>query len=157
MNPTISPQSSSPSEMPSVIPSTSPSVSSPTVSPTTSPTQFTLSFCGPQPSLNFVECQQRIQNCANSNLRLKWSGTGSRVRMKVRRRCRNVKVGDGGCQCQSYCGYLTEKVCNRDPLCEWKRTGGVYPRRSCRSGQHKGACFTKGSDTPSGPIELCTL
>lgn len=102
----------SPSMSPSSTPTLRPSTEAPTTSPPTSvPTFIFDPICRPSFRTTARQCQRLIKRCAN-RAPMKWTGKGCRA-------LDGRALGDGGCQCKSYCGYSCEKSCKKDPECYW--------------------------------------
>jgi len=132
--------SKAPSHKPSKAPSHSPS-KTPTHKPTKGPSQSpsgtpSVFACRPQSGLNQEACTKLQTYCAARGVIMKWTGKG----------CGNS--GDGGCQCNHYCGFSCKRSCN----------AGKGPTKQCK--WIDGAChvYNYGTQTkgPKGtPITQC--
>ena len=72
-----------------------------------------VALCGPDFTLTKTQCQRRIYACyIDYGLLLKWTGIGTRFTP-------GKPEGDGGCQCDEYCGYRSRKPCTSDDQCRW--------------------------------------
>jgi hypothetical protein len=90
--------------------------------------------CAPDPGLQKKPCQKLIKKCKNIfGVKMKWTGIGTVLDHQVQ--------GDGGCQCDQYCGYFTADPCNRDDQCIWKN----------------GACYNRASNNIGAPVLQCPL
>jgi hypothetical protein len=90
--------------------------------------------CGPDPGLPVHDCKKLIKKCKNLyGIKMKWTSIGTVIGGQVQ--------GDGGCQCDQYCGFLTKEPCNRDGQCTWKN----------------GACYNEKFDILGTPILNCPL
>lgn len=61
------------------------------------------------------------------------------------------KAGDGGCQCDQYCGYKCKRACNKDKQCYWQ-DGKCYNKETKELGAPMLECMfdTSGEEDYSG-------
>jgi hypothetical protein len=97
-------------------------------------TQVIYNYCYPHYTLNHKQCSQRIKKCSPYGVHMKWTGAGCKDSNKK-------SLGDGGCQCTTYCGYQCPSACNKDKTCYWNSNG---------------YCSHKGSTLPAGPMPICS-
>jgi hypothetical protein len=125
--PTKGPTSKSPTVAPSSIPTLKPTYR-PTIQILSSNHQRPQLLCQPAYGLNRNQCNRLIRFCRQIGKPMKWTGAG----------CKGVH-GDGGCQCNKYCGYVCKETCNRDSSCKFQN----------------GQCIVKETGLPGEPILLC--
>jgi hypothetical protein len=90
--------------------------------------------CEPKYELKRKQCDKLIRKCQNFlGIKMKWTGPGTAVN--------GVNQGDGGCQCDQYCGYQSPEPCRRDPQCSW--IGGM--------------CYNNKFGIPGAPVRKCPL
>ena len=138
--PTTSPSTRPTTSRPTSSPTTSRPTESPTSDPTVSPTFPTLSptgaasngICRPQGHIIKKDCTPRIKQCGNIDVKMKWTGRGCRSSS-------GAILGDGGCQCDGYCGYSCKNACRKDHQCYWANS----------------ICMSKATREPGAPITTC--
>jgi hypothetical protein len=89
--------------------------------------------CHPDADSQPATCNQRKKACQKVHIGLKWAGTGCIKN--------NKPVGDGGCQCNDYCGYTCQSACNTDSQCYWEIS--------------KGLCYNKLTNNVTDSATLC--
>jgi len=108
-----------------------------TAAPTLQPAALTVSQCGPFYTTTMSQCLTRAAACkAQFGIILKWTGPGTTGK-------NGLPLGDGGCQCDQYCGYLSVTPCKHDPQC-------IFATKHKR-------CYNKKSMTPGHPILVCPV
>ena len=63
-----------------------------------------------------------------------------------------MRLGDGGCQCDNYCGYTCKGSCNNDEQCSWVENK-VRNKKIKR--KFDGVCVLDTTKLPTGPIKHC--
>ena len=134
--PTQSPSGNPTTQRPTQNPSRSPTTSTPTRNPTFQPTTLRPTFntknCKPSGRMTKQRCRALVSKCETVESKLKWTGKG----------CRSPKgaiLGDGGCQCDGYCGYHCKKACSSDRQCHWVNN----------------TCQVRATGLPGVPITQC--
>jgi len=93
--------------------------------------------CYPQKGVTEAECLIKIQYCPFfQDIFMKWAGIGCPKKGK-----KGKKLGDGGCQCNQYCGYQCESSCNSDRQCHWVSS--------------ESQCYNKYTGLPGVPMSMC--
>ena len=147
---------------PTFMPTISPVV--PSSAPSMNPTVLNTA-CRPEFGISRKECEAKIAECGNTGSAMKWTGKGTVVTARPingPRKCQKIRVGDGGCQCLTHCGYISSGPCSRDPRCVWKG-GAVQPLDSRLDGWElcgkpralKGQCLMKSNGLAGGIMEQC--
>ena len=103
--------------------------------PPVKPTLPPMNNCKPVLTQQKRVCDKLMKSCNANNSPMKWVAKGCRVK--------GSPVGDGGCQCDGYCGYSCRAPCNRDKQCFWNMAAN--------------ACYVKATNTLGVPIKSESL
>jgi len=89
--------------------------------------------CRPILTTTRESCLAKAATCVSQGVILKFAGGGCKKG--------NKHLGDGGCQCNEYCGYTCGQACVRDPQCYWNKANKK--------------CYNKATHQPGFPIPIC--
>ena len=107
--------------------------------------------CTPFYTTQRKPCEKLMKYCKPLGGIMKWTFKGCRGYP-------NVPLGDGGCQCDGYCGYTCATPCRRDKQCYWNMNAkACYVKATNQRGVPILDCLPKNSTVSPEPTSSPTV